>query len=71
MGIGIGVPVAVIMIGLLIWIGLILRKRGVNRTEPAIQSEAILGVQNKAELPTFPPTRVVVARGSSAVGELP
>lgn len=71
MGIGVGVPLAVIVIGLLIWIGLILRKRRVNRTEPAMQSEAILGFQIKAELPAFQPTHVGVARGSSALGELP
>jgi hypothetical protein len=40
--IGIGVPLAIIVIGLLVWIGLILRKRRVSRTEAMAQAEAIL-----------------------------
>jgi hypothetical protein len=66
-GIGIGVPLAVIVIGLLVWIGLILRKRGVSRTEPMAQAEAIPRFQDKVELP---PTSATVTSGST-IRELP
>ena len=70
-GIGIGVPFAVIVIGILAWIGLILRKFRVNETEPTAQTEVITHFQDKTEFPTFTPMRAGVASGSSVAGELP
>jgi len=69
-GIGIGVPFAIIVISLLVWIGLILRKPRVSRTEPMAQVEAIPGFQDKVELPGFTPTSAPVASGSTT-RELP
>jgi hypothetical protein len=68
-GIGIGVPLAIIVIGLLAWIGLILRKRSA-RTEPMAQVEAIPRFEDKVELPVFAPTGAIVASGST-IRELP
>lgn len=68
-GIGIGVPFAIIVIGLLVWIGLILRKRSA-RTEPMAQVEAIPRFQDKVELPVFVPISEIAASGST-IRELP
>ena len=67
LGVGIGIPFAIIFIGLLIWIGLILRKREVKQTEPTVQAESISRFKDKVELPTH----AGVASGSHSVGELP
>jgi hypothetical protein len=69
-GIGIGVPLAIIVIGLLVWIGLILGKRKVSRTEPMAQAEAIPSFQDKVERPGFAPTSATVTSGST-IRELP
>jgi hypothetical protein len=69
-GIGIGVPLAIIVIGLLVWIGLILRKRNVSRTEPMAQAEAIPRFQDEVERPDFAPTSATVTSGNT-IRELP